>query len=119
MELLFHTKLVEMQNKLINKTNDSSRQKNALYELARRQLFTDSFTTEDAMFDDGVGAIWNHAPNGFGILYYPISTPSIGNLSAGTKNPLVNGSYFSRKDDTQYHSGLLWSQGVLWSEMVY
>lgn len=71
------------------------------------------------MFDDGVGAIWNHAPNGFGILYYPISTPSIGNLSAGTKNPLVNGSYFSRKDDTQYHSGLLWSQGVLWSEMVY
>jgi hypothetical protein len=108
-----------MQNTFIGKTNMSSLQKNALYELVRRQLLTDSFETEETIFDDGVGAIWNHAPKGFGILYNPLSTPSIGTLSSGTKNPLINGSYFSRQDDTRYHSGLLWSQGVLWSEMVY
>ena len=40
-------------------------------------------------------------------------------LGSGTKNKLINGSYFSRKDDGEYHSGLLWSRGVLWSDMIY
>jgi hypothetical protein len=119
LKLLVHTKLVELQNVMISSNTAESLQKNALYESVRRQLFTDSFDTSEAIFDDGVGAIWTHAPKGFGILYNPISTPTIGSLASGTKNTLVNGSYFSRQEDTKYHSGLLWIGGVLWSDMIY
>jgi hypothetical protein len=42
-----------MQNTFIGKTSASVLQKNALYELVRRQLLTDSFTTEETIFDDG------------------------------------------------------------------
>jgi len=48
-----------------------------------------------------------------------VSTLSLRSLSTGTKNTLINGSYFSRKDGTLYHSGLLWAHGVLWADMVY
>lgn len=118
-EARIHANIVLLQNKLIWNTQVSVLTKNALYEMIRRKLYTDSFETTDVIFDDGVGAIWNHASKGLWILYNPVSTPTIGALSSGTKNILVNGSYFSRKDGTQYHSGLLWSRGVLWSEMVY
>jgi len=119
LRVLIHTRLLALQDTFIGTKHPSSLQKNALYEQVRRQLFSDSFVTEDTIFDDGVGAIWTRAKKGFGILYHPISTPSMVSLASGTKNTLINGSYFSRKDGTQYHSGLLWSQGVLWSEMVY
>ena len=73
-------------------------------------LFRDSFDTPHAIFDDGVGAIWTHAPKGFGILYNPINTPTIGAFSSGTRNTLINGSYFSRREDSKYHAGFLWSR---------
>jgi len=104
LKLLIHTKLVQIQNTLIGKTDAVSLQKNALYESVRQQLFPDSFDTKDVFFDDGLGLIWTHSTHGFGILYNPISTPTIGNLSSGTKNALVNGSYFSRQQDTKYTS---------------
>jgi hypothetical protein len=72
-----YARLIEMQNGLIHKSDNASLQKNALYEIVRRQLFPDSFDTSEALFDDGAGAIWNHASKGFNILYNPISTPTI------------------------------------------
>ncbi|MEI6710947.1 MAG: hypothetical protein WCK88_01500 [bacterium] len=114
MELLIHEKLIQIQNTLIGKTDAASLQKNALYESVRRKLLNDSFDTQEALFDDGVGAIWTHASNGFGILYNPTVTPTISTLASGTKSTLINGSYFSRQDGAEYHSGLLWSSGVLW-----
>lgn len=119
LELLIHAKLVQIQNTLIGKTDGASLQKNALYESVRRKLLSDSFDSQETVFDDGIGAIWTHASKGFSILYNPTSTPTIGNLASGTKNILINGSYFSRQDGVEYHSGLLWSDGVRWSEMVY
>jgi len=104
LKLLMHTKLVQIQNSLIGINTDVSLQKNALNESIRRQLFPDSFDTAETIFDDGVGAIWTHASKGFGILYNPIEPPTIGTLASGTKNTLVNGSYFSRQQDTKYHS---------------
>lgn len=95
---MIHAKMIAIQNGLIKKTNQDALRKNALQEMIRRKLFPDSFDTPDVIFDDGVGAIWTHASQGFGILYNPIATPTIGTLSSGTKNILVNGSYFSRKD---------------------
>lgn len=77
LKLLIHAKLVQIQNSLIGLNTDSSLNKNALYESVRRQLFTDSFDTSETVFDDGVGAIWTHASKGFGILYNPISSPTI------------------------------------------
>lgn len=93
-----------MQNTLIGSDTGPSLQRSAMYESLRRQLFTDSFDTDEAIFDDGVGAIWTHAPKGFGILYNPIEPPTIGSLASGTNNTLINGSYFSRQEDTKYHS---------------
>ena len=103
-KLLIHANIIRLQNALVGSNTKASLQKNALYESIRRQLFADSFDTPETIFDDGVGAIWTHAPNGFGILYNPISTPTIGTLASGTKNTLVNGSYFSRQEDIKYHS---------------
>ncbi len=77
LKILVHDKLVQIQNTLIGKTDAASLQKNALYELVRYKLFSDSFETKEAFFDDGVGAIWTHAPKGFGILYNPTETPTI------------------------------------------
>lgn len=110
LRLLIHEKLLQMQNMFTDKKTPTSAEKNALYESVRRQLFSDSFDTQEVIFDDGVGAIWTHASKGFGILYNPVSTPSMSTLGSGTKNTLINGSYFSRKEDGQYHSGLLWSR---------
>lgn len=104
LELLIQAKLVQIQDTLIGENDAEYLQKNALYESVRRQLLSDSFDSEEAIFDDGVGAIWNHAPKGFGILYTPTATPTIGNLSLGTKNTLINGSYFSRQSGAEYHS---------------
>jgi hypothetical protein len=58
---MIHEKLIEIQNTLIGKNDTASLQKNALYESVRRQLFTDSFDTQETIFDDGAGAIWTHA----------------------------------------------------------
>ncbi len=77
LRLLIHQKLLQLQNSFIGKTSSSALQKNALYESVRRKLFTDSFETKEVIFDDGVGAIWTHAPKGFGILYNPTETPTI------------------------------------------
>lgn len=52
LQLLIHAKLVKTQNTFIHKTNNTSLQKNAFYELVRRQLFTDSFETQETIFDD-------------------------------------------------------------------
>lgn len=110
MRSLIHTKLLGLQNSLSKKNHTSSHEKNMFYEKVRRGLFRDSFDTPHAIFDDGVGAIWTHAPKGFGILYNPINTPTIGALSSGTRNTLINGSYFSRREDSKYHAGFLWSR---------
>jgi len=117
--VLIQKKLLQLQNSLIWKTDVTSLQKNALYESVRRQLLPDSFDTEETIFDDGVWAIWTHAPKGVGILYNPVWKSTIWALSSGTRNTLINGSYFSRKEETSYHSWLLWSRGVLWSEVIY
>lgn len=89
-ELSVQNKLVQLQNALIKKSDKNSLQENALYEAMRRKLLPDSFDTPEMLFDDGVGAFWTHAPHGFGILYNPIETPSIGSLASGTKNTLIN-----------------------------
>jgi len=92
-KMLIQSKLVQAQNALIK--------------------------TQETIFDDGVGAIWTHASNGFGILYNPMEPPSIGTLASGTSNTLINGSYFARTEGAKNHAGLLWNGGVMWSEMAY
>ena len=118
----YRVKLVKKFNKLQKRyaRSESARrdEKIFLYEYLRRHLIGYFAPQTDDLIDDP-HFTWTRAPLGFDIIYTPYDTTSLFQTDPDhTYRALLNGSYFSRFEEGNIHSGFLAFGGELYTTFV-
>lgn len=112
------TRIVQRQQLLLKKSDSSFFSENAFLEALKRKIRSDSFMDSHVIYDDQLWVIFTYASD-MVLHYTPVNTSAFYMTSNKVQNPIINWSYFSRKEDALTHSWLLWNNGNALSPMIY
>lgn len=115
------TRLMQLQNDLIGRTDSKSLNRLYLIQyLARHLPGVESFEENTAIYDELASVIWTRAQSGFDVLYQPFNTPRFEAHDTAKKyRALVNGGYYNKIDGSIYHAGLLALDGERYTPPVF